>query len=89
MAAGQQIVEPESDPVIELGPAPFDGDEEAKVVDMTGCIVHEAVAFLERFCDERDLALLEVPDSAVNEFGAARRGSVGEVTGFDEGGFQS
>ena len=71
MAAGQQVVQPEPDPVVELGPAPFDGDEEAEVVDMTSRIVHEAVAFLERFGDERDLALLEVPDPAVNEFGAA------------------
>ena len=77
----------EPEPVIELGPASLDGDEEAEVVDMTGRIVHEAVAFLERFGDERDLALLEVTDPAVDELGAARRGAVREVAGFDEGGF--
>ena len=39
VAAGQQVVEPEPDPVVELGPPPLDGDEEAEVVNVTGRIV--------------------------------------------------
>ena len=61
------------------GPPPFDGDHKPLRLDVSCGVVQHAVPFAEGFSDQGDLALLQVPDSAVEEFGAARRGALGKV----------
>ncbi len=51
-----------------------------------GRVVAQPAALPQRLEHERDVALLQVADSAVHQFGAATRGSLGEVTLFEQQG---
>src|SRR5687767_7535411 len=47
-------------------------------------VAHEEAAFAEGFGDEGDVALFEIADAAVNEFGAAAGGAFGEIVLLDK-----
>src|ERR1700688_2183793 len=66
--------------------AVFAGEEliELEVVDDVRGILQEQAALFESFHDQADVALLEVADSAVGEFGAAAGGSFAEVALLEE-----
>ena len=48
-------------------------------MDEMRCILVEARPFMERFTDEFDVPLLQIPYAAVDEFGAAARGGFCKV----------
>ena len=51
---------------------------------MGGVLAHDAALF-EGGHDEGNVALLEVTDAAVNQFGGAAAGALAEVVGFQQG----
>ena len=57
--------------------------------DEMGGVLEQSLTFVQRLVDEPDVAVLEVPQTAVDELGALRRGPAGEVVALDERGAQA
>ena len=60
------------------------GEDEAEGPDDVGGDGPEDLAFEEGFADQAELAVFEVSEAAVDEFGGGGRGAGGEVFGFAE-----
>ena len=54
-----------------------------------GGVLEQSLPFVQCLVDETDVAVLEVPQTAVDELGALRRGPAGEVVTLDERGAQA
>ena len=65
------------------------GDHERQDANEVGCVPEQSVPFVQGLVDETDVAVLEVPQTAVDELGALRRGPAGEVVTLDERGAQA
>ena len=64
------------------------GMRNGRRLDQVGGVAAQALALVERFVDEPDLALLEVAQAAVDQLGRLRRRARGEVVALDERGAQ-
>ncbi len=64
------------------------GDHERQDVDEVRGVLQQALTFVQCLVDESDVTVLEVPQTAVDELGALRRGPAGEVVALDERGAQ-
>ena len=86
---GQCVIDLHPDPVERGLPPIVVGDDEAEIVDQVGGIVPQEPALLQGFQHQRDVALLQVPHAAVDQFGGAARGAFAEVALFQEHGVVS
>ena len=77
--AGEQLVEFQSQAVERRFPPIVVGHDESEIVDDVRSILQQQAALLERFHDEADIALFQVADAAVGQFGAATGGAFAEV----------
>ena len=83
--AGELVEHREADPELRLAVALEEGEDERQRVHEVGGDGAEDGALVGRFADERDVAVGEVADPAVNELGRAAGGPGGEVVLLDEG----
>ncbi len=83
-SAREQVVEFQSDPIEgQIEPAIGRNNKVAGVYQVRS-VPQEHAALLERLAYQGDVSLGQVAHSTVNQLGAAARGSVGEVAGFEE-----
>ncbi len=77
--ARQQVVEAESDAVKRRLPPVVAGHHERNVVHQVRRVAAQDAALTQRLEHQRDVALAQVADAAVNQLGGAARGALGEV----------
>ncbi len=82
--AGEQVVELEADAVEGRLPPGVVGNDEGEIVDQVRRVLAKQAALFQGRHDERDVALLQVANAAVDELGGAAAGSFTEVVGLDE-----
>jgi hypothetical protein len=82
--ASEKVVDLHADAVEGGFPPGVVGDDEGEIVDEVRGVLEEQAALLEGFHDERDVALLEIADTAVDELGGATGGTFAEVLALDE-----
>ena len=80
----RRVVDLQSQAVERRFPPVVVGDDERQVADQVRSVLPKQSALLERLHDERDVALLEVADAAVDELRAAARRAFAEVVLFEQ-----
>ena len=84
--AGEELIDFETDAIERAFPPGVTGDDEGEFADEVGGILAEEPAFFEGLHDEGDVALFEVANASVDEFGAPAGGAFSEVVLFEEEG---
>lgn len=84
--AGEELIDFEADAIERAFPPGVTGDDEGEFADEVGGILAEEPAFFEGLHDEGDVALFEVANAPVDEFGAPAGGAFSEVVLFEEEG---
>ena len=77
--AREEVVDFEADAVEGSLPPGVIGDDEGEIANQMGRVLKQDAALLERFHHQRDVALLEIAHSAMNQLGAAAGGAFAEV----------
>ena len=80
VAAGQQVVHLEPDAIERHFPPLVGGHDECQRLRQMGRVVQEAGALVQRFRDQRNVALRQVAHPAMDQFGGSGRGACGKVT---------
>ena len=79
VAEGEHVIDFHADAVEGGFPPDIVRDDEGKIVNQVRGVVAENAALLEGFHDERDVALLEISDAAMNELGGSAGGALAEI----------
>ena len=56
---------------------------ERQGLGQVGGVAQQRAALVQRFADQRDVALGQIADTAVQQLGGARRGALGEIVGLE------
>lgn len=83
---GQNIIQRHADAVEEPFPPPVKRDYKREIMCQMRSIIQQDVTLAQCFTDESQIALLQIADTAMDEFGAAARCSAGEIPLFQEQG---
>jgi hypothetical protein len=87
--AGQGVVDFQPDSKKWPFPPLVARNNKGEVMDKVRGVSMEQAALAQGFQNQGNIALLEIPNAAVDEFGTAARGAFGEVVGFKKGGAQA
>ncbi len=87
--AGHPVIDFEPDTIIGAFPPFVIGDDKGLVLDQVRRIAAKDPAFMQRFGHQFDIALLQIPDPAMDELGRTRRSSFGKIIFFHQQGAEA
>ena len=82
--AGQHVVSRQAQAVKRRLPPLVRWHHKSQRLRQVGRVVQQGGALVQRFAHQRDIALRQITDTAVDQLGGTRRGSLGEVVRLDQ-----